>query len=82
MADPAQCRRYAQKCVRFAQRARSARERRALLRLARTWSNLAAQTEAFEAIVCRLTEFASGDDKQSPSRSPGDVPEHALLEEA
>ena len=36
----------AKKCVRFAQRSRSAQEKRALLRLARTWSSLAAQTEA------------------------------------
>jgi hypothetical protein len=54
VADPAQCRRHAQKCVRFAQQARSAQERRALLRLAHTWSSLAAQTEAYEAIVCKF----------------------------
>ena len=29
-------------------------ERRALLRLAQTWSSLAAQTEAYEAIVCKF----------------------------
>jgi hypothetical protein len=51
MADREQCRRHAQKCVRFAQQARSTQERRALLRLAQTWSSLAAQTEAYEAIV-------------------------------
>ena len=49
MADREQCRRHAQKCVRFAQQARSTQERRALLRLAQTWSSLAAQTEAYEA---------------------------------
>ena len=65
MADPAQCKRQAQKCVRFAQRARCAQEKRALLRLARTWSSLAAQTEAYEAILCKLDELAPGDDKQS-----------------
>jgi hypothetical protein len=54
VADPAQCRRHAQKCERFAQQARSAQERRALLRLAQTWSSLAAQTEAYEAIVCKF----------------------------
>jgi hypothetical protein len=56
MADPAQCRRHAQKCVNFARRARSTREKRALLRLARTWSSLASQTEAYEAIVCELVD--------------------------
>ena len=65
MADPAQCKRQAQKCVRFAQRARSAQEKRALLRLARTWSSLATQTEAYEAILCKLDELAPIDDKQS-----------------
>jgi hypothetical protein len=65
LADPAQCKRQAQKCVRFAQRARSAQEKRALLRLARTWSSLAAQTEAYEAILCKLDELAPIDDKQS-----------------
>src|SRR4029079_11830264 len=64
LADPAQCKRQAQKCVRFAQRARSAQEKRALLRLARTWSSLAAQTEAYEAILCKFDELAVND-KQS-----------------
>ena len=62
MADPIECRGYAEKCVRFAQRARSAREKRALLRLAKTWSSLATQTEAYEAIVCRLDDLASDDE--------------------
>ena len=65
LEDPAQCKQQAQKCVRFAQRARSAQEKRALLRLARTWSSLAAQTEAYEAILCKLDELAPIDDKQS-----------------
>jgi hypothetical protein len=60
----AQCKRQAQKCVRFAQKARSAQEKRALLGLARTWSSLAAQTEAYEAILCKFDELAV-DDKQS-----------------
>ena len=66
LEDPARCKRPAQKkCVRFAQRSRSAQEKRALLRLARTWSSLAAQTEAYEAILCKLDELAPIDDKQS-----------------
>jgi hypothetical protein len=65
MADPAQCRKHAQKYALSAQRARSAREKRALLRLARTWSSLAAQTEAYEEIVCELVERIPADDKQS-----------------
>ena len=64
LADPEQCKRQAQKYVRFAQRARSAQEKRALLRLARTWSSLAAQTEAYEAILCKFDELALND-KQS-----------------
>jgi hypothetical protein len=44
---------------------RSARERRALLALARTWSSLAAQTEAYEAIVCKLVEPAPADEEKS-----------------
>lgn len=64
MADPAQCRRHAQKCVRFAQRANSAQERRALLRLARTWSSLATQTEAYEAFVCNFIERAPGGNEE------------------
>jgi hypothetical protein len=64
LADPAQCKRQAQTCVRFAQKARSAQEKRALLRLARTWSSLAAQTEAYEAILCKFDELAV-DDKRS-----------------
>jgi hypothetical protein len=63
VADPIECRRYAEKCVRYAQRARSAREKRALLRLARTWSSLATQTEAYEAIVCRLVDLAPDDEQ-------------------
>jgi hypothetical protein len=62
VADPIQCRRYAEKCVRFAQRARSDREKRALLKLARTWSSLATQTEAYEAIVCKLGDLAPDDE--------------------
>jgi hypothetical protein len=54
VADPAQYRKHAQKCALFAQRARSAQEKRALLRLARTWFSIAAQTEAYEEIVCKL----------------------------
>jgi len=65
LADPARCKRQAQKCVLFAQRSRSAQEKQALLRLARTWSSLAAQTEAYEAILCKLDELATVDDKQS-----------------
>jgi hypothetical protein len=65
VADPVHCRLHAQKCVRFAQRARSARERRALLTLARRWSSLAAQTEAYEAIVCKLVEPAPAGDEKS-----------------
>ena len=66
LADPSQCRMHARKCVRFAQRARSAQEKRALLRLARTWSTLAIRTEAYEAIVCELVERApTGDDQES-----------------
>jgi hypothetical protein len=65
LADPAQYKRQAQKCVRFAQRTRSAQEKRALIRLARTWSSLAAQTEAYEAILCKLDEVVTVDDKQS-----------------
>ena len=42
-----------------------AQEKRALLRLARTWSSLAAQSEAYEAILCKLDELATVDDKQS-----------------
>jgi hypothetical protein len=61
LADPAQCKRQAQKCVRFAQKARSAQEKWALLRLARTWSSLAAQTEAYEAILCKFDELAVND---------------------
>jgi len=65
LADPAQCKRQAQKNVFSAQRSRSAQEKRTLLRLARTWSSLAAQTEAYEAILCKLDELAPIDDKQS-----------------
>ena len=61
LADPEQCKRQARKYVRFAQRARSAQEKRALLRLARTWSSLAAQTEAYEAILCKFDELAVND---------------------
>jgi len=64
LADPEQCKRQARKYVRFAQRARSAQEKRALLRLARTWSSLAAQTEAYEASLCKFDELAVND-KQS-----------------
>ena len=36
-----------------------------MLRLARTWSALAIQTEAYEAIVCELVERApAGDDRE------------------
>ena len=63
MADPAQYRRHAQKCVLFAQRARSSQEKRALLRLARTWSSLATQTEAYEAILCKFDHSAHLKDK-------------------
>ena len=43
---------------------RIAQEKRALLRLARTWSSLAAQTEAYGAILCKFDELAVND-KQS-----------------
>ena len=46
-----------QKYVRFAQRARSAGERRALLKLARTWASLATQTEAYDTIVLNWSNF-------------------------
>jgi hypothetical protein len=51
--------------VRCSRNARSAREKRALLRLARTWSSLATQTEAYEKIVCELVKRISAHGKQS-----------------
>jgi hypothetical protein len=63
MADPAQCRKQAQKCAQLAQRARSAKARHALLKISQTWSKLAAQTEAYEAILCKWDDRASGDKK-------------------
>jgi hypothetical protein len=65
VADPVHCRKHAQKCALLAQRARSAQEKRALLKLAQTWSRLAAQTEAYEDILCNLVELAPGDDEKS-----------------
>ena len=50
MADPAHCRKQAQKCARLAQLARSVKARHALLKISQTWSQLAAQTEAYEAM--------------------------------
>ena len=50
MADPAHCRKQAQKFARLAQLARSVKARHALLKISQTWSQLAAQTEAYEAI--------------------------------
>ena len=63
MADPALCRKTAQHCLRLAERARSAKEKRALLKIAQTWSRLAEETEAYEAILCKWDEGASGDRK-------------------
>ena len=65
MADPAQCRKHAQKCARLAQRARSVKARQALLKMSQTWSQLAAETEAYEAIVCESNESVPFEDKAS-----------------
>ena len=62
MAGPAQCRKQAQKCARLAQRG-SVKARHALLKISQTWSQLAAQTEAYEAIVLDWHESTSRDDK-------------------
>lgn len=63
MADPAQCRKQAQKCARLAQLARSVKARHALLKISQTWCRLAAQTEAYEAILCKWDDHASRDKK-------------------
>jgi hypothetical protein len=63
MADPAQCRKQAQKCARLAQLARSVNARHALLKMSQTWSQLAAQTEAYEAMVLEWHESTPGHDK-------------------
>ena len=65
MADPAHCRKQAQKCARLAQLARSVKARHALLKISQTWSQLAAQTEAYEAIALEWHESTPGHDKQS-----------------
>ena len=58
MADPAQFRKQAQKCARLAQLARSVKARHAMLKISQTWSQLAAQTEAYEAMVLEWHESA------------------------
>ena len=63
MADPAHCRKQAQKCARLAQLARSVKVRHALLKISQTWSQLAAQTEAYEAMVFEWHESTTGHDK-------------------
>ena len=65
MADPAHCRKQAQKCARLAQLARSVKARHALLKISQTWSQLAAQTEAYEAIGLEWHESTPGHEKQS-----------------
>ena len=50
MTDPAHCRKQAQKFARLAQLARSVKARHALLKISQTWSQLAAQAEAYEAM--------------------------------
>ena len=60
MADPAHCRKQAQKCARLAQLARSVKARHALLKISQTWSQLAAQTEAYEALVLEWHESIPG----------------------
>ena len=54
MGDPARCRKQAQKCARLAQLARSVKARHALLKISQTWSQLAAQTEAYEGHGVRV----------------------------
>ena len=63
MADPVHCRKQAQKCARLAQLARSVKARHALLKISQTWSQLAAQTEAYEDTVLEWHESAPGHDK-------------------
>ena len=65
MADPAHCRKQAQRCARLAQLARSVKARHALLKISQTWFQLAAQTEAYEALGLEWHESTPGRDKQS-----------------
>ena len=60
MGDPARCRKQAQKCARLAQLARSVKARHALLKISQTWSQLAAQTEAYEGLGLEWHESTPG----------------------
>jgi hypothetical protein len=52
--DPEECRRRADTYARLIPAAASAELRKRLSTLATTWRNLAAQTEDYEALLCKL----------------------------
>jgi hypothetical protein len=61
MADPVRYRKHAVKYRRLARFAKSDEARLALIEIAKTWTKLAAQTESYEAVVCKLSHQTPDD---------------------
>jgi hypothetical protein len=59
--DPTQCRSNAARCLRLAKRARTPEGRQNFVAMAKTWTKLAAELEADQALLRALSELEVGE---------------------